>query len=436
MTLPAFIKHLDLSCRARHAACRLGVLLTALVCLPPATAGDFELGACIHLALNRGDAQTVLPALAQAGFTSFRDDMYWAPMEQQRGNIEMPARYRELESAIDALHKAGGSPLVILDFGNDFYDHGSQPTSPEAIEAFQRYVRFVVTRFKDRVNQYEVWNEWNTGFGTNPPQNHGDATAYVKLLARTYATIKAINPHARVIGGSVAGADLTWCKQFFAAGGLRYLDAFSVHSYTLFHLHSNPEVAIRILDSVRAEMQRATPDSQKPILITEMGWPTNQGRFGVPEGTAADYMVRFLALARARPWIQGIWWYDLIDDGTNHAESEQQFGLLRSDLSQKPAYTAASRVGRMLAESSSVRSYALSGSGYAVVGHAHDRDWLIAWKLEPDVRGWGEGTAAATDVGTEFEWVSPQLPDGGTPLLWERQNGRWVAAPIRAPGSG
>jgi hypothetical protein len=95
-----------------------------------------------------------------------------------------------------------------------------------------------------------------------------------------------------------------------------------------------------------------------------------------------------------------------------------------------------SRVGRLLAESSSVRSYALSGSGYAVVGHAHDRDWLIAWKLEPSVRGWDEGIAAATDVGTEFEWVSPQLPDGGTPLLWERENGHWVASPIRAPGSG
>jgi len=394
------------------------------------------LGACIHLALNRGDAKTVLPALAQAGFTSFRDDAYWAPMEQQRGQIEMPARYRELESAVDSLHKAGGSPLVILDFGNDFYDHGSQPVSPEAIEAFQRYVRFVVTYFKDRVNQYEVWNEWNTGFGTYPPQTHGEASAYVKLLARTYATIKAINPRARVIGGSVAGADLTWCKEFFAAGGLRYVDAFSVHSYTLFHLHSNPEVAIRILDSVRAEMQRASPGTQIPILITEMGWPTNQGHLGVSESTAADYMVRFLALARARPWIQGIWWYDLIDDGTNRTESEQQFGLLRSDLSQKPAYAAATRLSRMLAESSSVRSYAVPGDSYAVVGHAHDRDWLIAWKLEPEVRGWQEGTAAATDIGTQFDWVSPQLPEDGAPILWERQKGSWVISPMRAPGSG
>ncbi len=361
--------------------------------------------------------------------------MYWAPMEQQRGQIEMPARYRELESAIDALHKAGGSPLVILDFGNDFYDHGSQPESADAIEAFQRYVRFVVMHFKDRVNQYEVWNEWNTGFGTNPPQNHGDAAAYARLLARTYATIKSIDPRARVIGGSVAGADLTWCKEFFAAGGLRTLDAFSVHSYTLFHLHSNPEVAIRILDSVKVEMDRAAPGAQIPLLITEMGWPTNQGHLGVPESTAADYMVRFLALARARPWIQGIWWYDLIDDGTNHAESEQQFGLLRADLSQKPAYAAAARLSRMLAESTSVHSYALARSGYAVVGHAHDRDWLIAWKLEPDVRGWEEGTAAATDIGTEFEWVSPQLPDNGTPVLWERRHGHWVTALIYPSGS-
>ncbi|HEY3730329.1 MAG TPA: hypothetical protein VGL28_03610, partial [Steroidobacteraceae bacterium] len=364
-----------------------GLLLAAVLCWTPLASHGFEWGACVHLALGRGNADQILGALQRGGFSSFRDDVYWGPMETSRGQLDFPQQYRQLDRAVTVLAQAGGTPLLILDYGNDFYDGGGQVTSAAGIEAFERYVGFVVSHFGNRVNQYEVWNEWNTGFGSKPPRTHGDPQDYARLLARTYATIKAINPNARVIGGAVAGGDRAWSRAFFSAGGLRSLDAFSVHSYTLFHAHSNPEVAFRILDALRGDMQKSEPGREIPVLVTEIGWPTNQGRLGVSESVAAAYLVRFLALASARPWIAGIWWYDLIDDGGDVRASEQQFGLLKSATPPvaKAAYAAASEAGPLFATSTRVHSFALPGGGYAITGRTRQHDWLVGWQLEPAV---------------------------------------------------
>lgn len=401
----------------------------------PLSGQTFEWGACVHLALGRGDAAGTVPALRQAGFTSLRDDVYWGPIETTPGQLKFPDKYRELDRAVATMARSGGTPLLILDYGNDFYDGGGLIASPAGIEAFERYVRFVVAHFGRRVNQYEVWNEWNTGFGSKPPVSHGDPAAYARLLARTYATIKAVNPAARVIGGAVAGGDPGWSEAFFAAGGLDSLDAFSVHSYTLFHLHANPEVAIRLLDGLHQAMRRAAPRREIPLLITEMGWPTNQGRFGVAEPKVGDYLVRFLALVSARPWIAGVWWYELTDDGTDPQQSEQHFGLRTVDRRSKAAYSVAARMGPLLSRSSAVHSYALPEGGYAVSGRAQNgEEWLIAWKLEPEVRHWDEGIAAATDSGDAFGWAVQQLPDDGSPRAWRRANGHWLPIGIGAGG--
>jgi polysaccharide biosynthesis protein PslG len=394
-----------------------------------ADAAPFQFGACVHLALGRSNATAVVSALRQAGFDSFRDDVFWGPMETQRGVLQFPQSFGELDRAVSAMRQAGGRPVLILDYGNKFYDNGGLVVTDEALDAFERYVRYVVRHFGNRVDQYEVWNEWNTGFGSNPKQSTGDPVAYYRLLKRVYQAVKSENPHAAVIGGAVAGTDLRWSKALFQAGGLNYLDAFSVHSYTLFHLHSNPEVAIRILDLLRQAMRDSSPQREIPVFVTEMGWPTNIGNLGVSEDQAAGYLVRFLALVSARPWIAGVWWYDLIDDGQSDSDAEQRFGLLHTGLTPKPAYGAASRMAPLLKSSKDVHSYRLSAGGYAVTGKSDALEWLIAWKLEPAVQGWAEGIAEASDAGKQFDWTATDLPDNGSPVFWHKAQGKWAMNP-------
>ena len=190
-----------------------------------AAPNDFQFGACVHLALDRSDTKTVDRLLQDLGMNSIRDDIYWSSVERTQGRFNLPAKLRVVRDAFAANARSGGTPLAILSFGNALYDHGGLIVSDQGIEAFNRYVRFVVKEYGGTVKQYEVWNEWNSGFGSKPKVNHGDAAQYARLLKSVYATIKSIQPDATVVGGAVAGVDLKWIDTLIDNGGLDAMDA-------------------------------------------------------------------------------------------------------------------------------------------------------------------------------------------------------------------
>jgi hypothetical protein len=79
----------------------------------------------------------------------------------------------------------------------------------------------------------------------------------------------------------------------------------------------------------------------KPILITEYGQSTAAcGDDCVTEEQQADHLAAFVDLVSVRPeWkVELISIYQLRDRGTNSPDREDQFGLLREDGSQKPAF--------------------------------------------------------------------------------------------------
>lgn len=405
---------------------RASVLAITLICLGfPASA--FQFGACIHLALGRSDATSVTRILSDLGMTTIRDDVYWSRIERKPGELAFPDKFAELDRAVRQVRRAGGRPLLILSFGNPNYDNGSLITSDEGIAAFERYVRFVVRHFGNAVDQYEVWNEWNTGFGSNPRVKYGDPDQYVRLLSRTFNAIREENSKAVVIGGSTAGIDMRWTEAFIKAGGLKYLDAFSVHSYTTFQYRLNPEVAIRGLDELHEMIRAADPRTTIPIYITEMGWPTNTGARGLSEATVADYLIRFMLLARTRPWIEGVWWYDLIDDGDDPTKMEHRFGLVRSDLRPKPASLAAQRVARLLSSPTPPSSFRLSDGSYAVRGHDSSGDWMVVWRVEARSADWPRGFSSERKASVDLDREADHSKPDGKPILLRRSGDAWKA---------
>jgi len=400
----------------------------ALTCsVAPREASAFQFGVCVHLALNRSNAATVLKLVDDAGFNSIRDDVYWSAVESTQGVLQFPAKFEQVRLAMQGAAARGGSPLLILAYGNRFYDGGGLVTSNEGISAFSRYSRFIAETFTGSVRQYEVWNEWNTGFGSKPAVTHGDASAYVQLLARASAAIRQGNPEARVVGAATSGVDFRWIRELIEAGGLAHLDALSVHSYTLFRARKNPESAIRSLDSLHELLVKAEPTRTIPIYVTEMGWPTNTGTHGVSEREAANYLVRFMLLARSRAWLGGVWWYDLIDDGDNARLADHRFGLVRRDLSPKPAFTAARAISRMVLADGEVRSHRLQSGGYVVTGTDAQGAWAVGWTLQPDLLAWLDGSTNEPAASSDLETLSAQLPAGGIPVLFRKSGGVWKA---------
>ena len=388
-------------------------------------AGAFQFGVCTHLALSRGNASQVLSLMAAGGFDSFRDDAFWGAIESQPGTLRFPDKFDELRGALAGAAARGQRPLIVLAYGNRHYDAGGLVVSRAATDAYANYAGFVARELKGQVRQFEVWNEWNSGFGSKPKVNSGDAQAYVRMLAPAAAAIHAAIPDAEVIGGVTAGVDLKWFRQLIAAGGLAHLDAISVHSYTLFRRETNPEGAVASLDQLHALLEEAEPRRDIPIYVTEIGWPTNRGKHGVEEREAAMYLARFTLLARTRPWIAGVWWYDLIDDGDSDTKAEQRFGLVGRDLAPKAAFRAAKAVATLIHSTEPHRAYRFPTGGYLITGTDAAGRWAMGWRMTEQFLSWEDGSTREPGVPAEYGALAARLPADGYPLLFRRVNGIW-----------
>jgi polysaccharide biosynthesis protein PslG len=332
------------------------VLAVLSVVCSSAHAAPMQIGVGVHVGQNRNNLDQTDTALAQGGFTSFRDEVFWHRLEVKRGLLAWPASLNDLDQLVTSVVRRGGKPLLILNYGNRFYDGGGLLSSDEALAAYARYVRFVVKHFAGRVDQFEVWNEWNIGGGGTPAQRsarYGSPEDYARVLRAAYTAVKAENPSALVIGGAFAGYDYKWIEAFGRAGGFASLDAFSSHPYVFAEgAKGTPESAFRHLDELKSLIDRLAPGRNLRIFVTEAGWPVHAGTNGVSEQTVATYAAQFLKLAKSRPWIGGVWWYDLFDDGDESSNTEHRFGLITRSGTRRAAFDAFSDEPRPLSPKS------------------------------------------------------------------------------------
>jgi polysaccharide biosynthesis protein PslG len=354
------------------------ILLSVCGMRAPALAQQFQSGVCVHVGQNRNSLSLTQHALDSAGLT-FRDEVFWHRLETKEGVLQYPASLADLDALVDATVRSGRKPLLILDYGAKFYDDGDLIASQPARDAYARYVRFVVRHFKNRVSQFEVWNEWNIGLGSpRKPRTLGTPEAYVALLRTAYSAVKAENPQATVIGGAVAGIDDRWVDAFGRAGGFSSLDAFSIHPYIYQQPHPLPEEAMHRLDLLKQRIDGYAPGRNIAVYITEMGWPSHDGPLGTPPLLVAAYLQRFMLLAKARPWIAGVWWYDLFDDGDDARNKENRFGLLSRNGAPKPAFDSLLAIKPLLQSASAFVASSTADGRVVVKGRSRDGKRFVA----------------------------------------------------------
>jgi hypothetical protein len=150
----------------------------------------------------------------------YHDDPFnWHWVEQEKGKYVIDPR---AEQALDELVDHGINVVMSLGYGNwlyteqgkrpwdkffweMYYDLAPAPVEGEARQAFLRYVRFVVSHFKDRVKYWEMWNEPNIppywGGRHDPP----DVDAYISLVRDMVKIVREECPDAKILLGSSAG---------------------------------------------------------------------------------------------------------------------------------------------------------------------------------------------------------------------------------------
>lgn len=359
MPLPRFPRFLPLA------------LLVAAACSPAAARAaesaapvrHSQVGVCTHLEKWK---QNEIPRLiAEAGIAWIRDDFYWGRMEREKGRYALTPEYVQNLAAAKA---AGLQVIAIFNGGNRIYENPYDP------EAYARAAAWFARETDGLVHAIEVLNEpANFGYTKhygghwNGVDKAGDVDPwvghYVHLLNTAAKAIKAANPRVKVIGlGSVAPVNF----RQIAMGVAREVDGITEHPYS-FRLP--PEyVPFAASEGILRRDGIATADAQGTFAsqmrmydellkkhdgprekwLTEWGWPTHQeakagGLYaGFTESAQAKYILRrlteTLGLGTAVTII-----YDFRDDGTNRYDAEDNFGLVRTDLSPKPSYHAVKR---------------------------------------------------------------------------------------------
>lgn len=330
---------------SRHLACLIaGIVVLGAVLSTRAQADpyekfglpDFIIGAQTHFIQGKGNVPNNLDLLQEAGIMALRDECYWSRVEGQKDKLVIPAIY---DQYINGARERGIIPLIILNYANRFYDGGSYPRSDEAVEGYARYCETMVSHGKGRVQLYQIWNEWDGGCGMNREKfGRGDVDSYMKLIRSVYPRIKKIDPDAAVISNSVCTGD-EFFEGMLKQGLVNYCDILCVHTYVYGRVDNKPEqMWLERMRKLRDMIKSYNNGQEKPLFITEMGWPTHIGPRGSSYETSAQNLARMYLLAKTLPYLKGIWWYDFQDDGWVYSYNENNFGLVRPDLTPKPSF--------------------------------------------------------------------------------------------------
>jgi polysaccharide biosynthesis protein PslG len=298
---------------------------------------------------NNAERRAVVAKLAAAGVKTVRIDVAWAALQPTRPGRFNAWHLRNADRCVNLARAAGMEVLATLLWTPPWANGGrDRATPPTRAADFGRFARWAARHFRGRVSAYEVWNE---------PDHarfwRGDAARYVRLLRVAYSAIKAGDRNAKVVFAGTSHNNTRWISAAYRAGAKGTFDVMATHPYQGVGDEA-PEVVGAagswwLLTHVAAvhELMTRRGDGRKPIWFTEFGWSTHENDAGTPlwqrgvtPETQAAYLVRAAALIRARfPYVERAFWYKAAA-GTRDDPHEGGYGLLRADLSPRPAYAA------------------------------------------------------------------------------------------------
>ena len=185
---------------------------------------------------NVFDPEKAYDKLAKVGVKWVRIQSGWQRTEREKGVYN----FAWIDTVVDNLLARGMQPWICLCYGNDLYNEeaktvfgavGCPPIfNDEQKTAWANYVKAIVKHFEGRITHWEVWNEpdgkWCWKHGVN-------AEEYGRFAVATAEAVRAVNPAAKVIGGSICLLDnMDFLDTALAAGMADAVDAITFHEYT------------------------------------------------------------------------------------------------------------------------------------------------------------------------------------------------------------
>ncbi len=314
-----------------------------------------------------------LQLISEAGFHWIRQEFPWQDIEVHgRGDfidrrndpkgVDAWAKYDNIVDLADKYHLE-----IIARLSSPPAWSRAQPEDktgsfapPDDYNDFANYARAVVSRYKGRIQYYQVWNEPNI----NPEWGNQavDPEGYTRLLCLTYQAIKQADPDAVVISGALAAteelsgrdfSDYLFVTRMYRAGAGKCFDILSVQGYGLWSGPTDHRMRPLVVNYAHNEFIRdimvKNGDADKPIWISEMGWNVAPEGVNPVYGRATlDQQARWAPLAYERaqrewPWVGVVtsWYFKRADDTwLKNKQPEAYFQMSDPSFNLMPVYDA------------------------------------------------------------------------------------------------
>ena len=301
------------------------------------SASDWSVG-CECLDRDYADWDAYRELLPMLGVKHGRLLSGWAKTEQTRGVYD----FSWLDRPVREMIAMGIKPWIVFAYGNPVWGSDFRlgmrvrqiTDKPEALAAWLRYVQAIVARYRDCVDEWEVWNE-----------PYGQAEEYALLFHETARAVKAVQPEAKVL---CAACGLNGARAVIAR--LRRENALGLAGTFVYHPYDeNPDDTYRDTDrelldwqtrpqTLRALVKEASEDFD--IVQGECGCPAQlEYAHALPNIEWTEYAQAKWDLRRAiGDAVRGIpsSVFSIIDN--QYTFMLQSFGLIRSDTLKEFIY--------------------------------------------------------------------------------------------------
>lgn len=230
----------------------------------------------------------------------------WGEIEASSGSYNWNGMDKQTSTAasegLDVEYTFGGTPS---------WAGGCSTCSPTDVNAdgsgtdamWSAFVTAMVTRYKGKIQFYELWNEQNaSNYWT------GTEAQMARMAKDAYAIIKSIDPAAKVLTPSQTGGtgEAQTLTAYLQAGGGAYADIIAFHGRAAGSLDATPENVATIVNALQPVISDPSLGlAGKPLWNTEGGW--RPGEVPNVDDQAAFVARQYLILASMG--VQRYYWY-------------------------------------------------------------------------------------------------------------------------------
>ena len=324
---------------------------------------------------------------ALAGVNWVRDRLAWGGVEPKRGTVREGNRY----DASARIQSAAGLRVLQVNHSTPGWAGPDGSRFPPDLRHAYRFYRAMARRWRGRILAFEPWNE------ADIPRFGGHTGAEMASLQKAAGLgLRAGNPDVIACLNVFAVAQPAILRDLHANEAWPYFDTFNLHHYVPIARYPDWYAAFREVSAGR------------PLWTTEFDRPVPwSGDAKAKEPSEADLRLQAERVTKT--------FAAVLHEGTaaafyfllpHYSEGKTQFGVLRPDLTPRPAYTALAAVGRLLADA---RPFGrLRDAGENVRGYVfrarpdgEARDVLVVWAEagEPAFRPAAQPLAAFDHLG-------------------------------------